>query len=155
MAFLGILYTVVFAEEKRVPTVAGEIRYVRSEKTSECSVLLNDKLILKIDCEGAFLPDVVGDFREKLGKLDELVILQEMPMGNACNGGPLHFIGLSKNKSYRVSGPLDFCGGKAPVIKHQGEIISITFPGGPPNRGTGYIPTEKWIYRNGQLKKVK
>ena len=54
-----------------------------------------------------------------------------------------------------VSGPLDFCGGKDPVIKHQGEIISIAFPGGPPNRGSGHIPTEKWKYRNGQLKKIE
>lgn len=144
-----------YAEGQRIPTVAGELQSILDNRTSECSVLLNNKPILKFDCEGAFLPKVVADFRGTLGKLDEVVVLQETPMGNACNGGPLHFIGLRKDKSYRVSGPLDFCGGKYPVIKHQGEIISIIFPGGPPNRGSGHIPTEKWKYRNGQLKKVE
>jgi hypothetical protein len=154
-SLIMLICTVTYAEGQRIATVAGELQSILNNKTLECSVLLNNKPILKFDCEGAFPPKVVADFRKELGKLDEVVILQEAPMGNACNGGPLHFIGLRKDKSYQVSGPLDFCGGKTPVVKHQGEIISITFPGGPPNRGSGHIPTEKWKYHNGQLKKVE
>ncbi|HBG06223.1 MAG: hypothetical protein A2075_00745 [Geobacteraceae bacterium GWC2_58_44] len=152
---LGLSLHESFGEEKRLDTVAGEIRYIRNEKTSRCNVLLDNKSILKMECEFAYLPEIRGDFRENLGKFDEVVVLQENPMGNACNGGPLHLIGLRKDKSYQVSGPLDFCGGKDPIIKHTGEMISIIFPGGPPNRGTGDIPTEKWIFGNGKLKKTK
>jgi hypothetical protein len=33
------------------------------------------------------LPIVIGDFREGLGPVDQLIVVQENPMGNACNGG--------------------------------------------------------------------
>lgn len=155
LLILGLFTSKAFAENTSIKTVAGDLNFIQNDKTLECTVILNKKLILKFDCEGAYLPKVLGDFRKKIGMLDEVIILQEMPMGNACNGGPLHIIGLKKDQSYQVAGPLDFCGGKAPIIKQQEETISITFHGSPPNRGAGHIPTEKWIYCNGRLKKIK
>lgn len=147
--------TPALAKEELVNTVAGNVRFTRNEKTSQCEVLLEHKPILKIECEFAYVPKITAHFRGTLGRFDEVVVLQENPMGNACNGGPLHLIGLKKDKSYYVSGPLDFCGGKDPIIELQGEIISITFPSGPPNRGSGHIPAERWIFQNGQLKKSR
>lgn len=145
--------TLALAKEELVKTVAGKVSLTRNEKTAQCEVLLDHKPILTMGCEFAYLPEITAHFRGTLGRFDEVVVLQENPMGNACNGGPLHLIGLKKNKTYNVSGALDFCGGKDPIIEHKGEIISITFPSGPPNRGSGHIPAERWIFQNGQLKK--
>ncbi|MCW5603858.1 MAG: hypothetical protein KIT18_04860 [Burkholderiales bacterium] len=150
-----LLFSTVHAEEGRISTVAGEMQYTLDEKTRECTFLLNEKPIHKINCEAAFLPKVIGHFREGLGPVDQLVVVQENPMGNACNGGPLHLIGLRKDRSYSVSAPLDFCGGKDPVLRRDGKDVFITFPGGPPNRGTGRIPAERWVYRDGQVKEAR
>jgi hypothetical protein len=150
-----LLFSTVQAEEKRVTTVAGDVKYSLNEKNSECVFILNEKPIYKMGCEAAFLPEVIGDFREGFGSVDQLVVIQERPMGNACNGGPLHFMGFRKDASYSVSGPLDFCGGKDPVLKRKGMDVFITFPGGPTNRGNGRIPTERWVYRNNQVQKMK
>jgi hypothetical protein len=150
-----LLFSIVHAEERRISSIAGEVKYSLNEKTSECIFLLNEKPIHKIDCEAAFLPIVIGDFREGLGPVDQLIVVQENPMGNACNGGALHLIGLRKDATYSVSPPLDFCGGKDPVLRRERKNVFITFPGGAPNRGTGRIPTERWVYQDGQIKEVK
>lgn len=150
-----LLFSTAHAEEKRLSTVAGEVKYAFNEKTSECIFLLNDKPIHKIGCDAAFLPEVISNFQGELSSIDQLIVVQERPMGNACNGGPLHFIGLRKDQSYSVSSPLDFCGGKDPVLKRKGMDVFITFPGGPTNRGIGKIPTERWLYRDNQVKRTK
>jgi hypothetical protein len=136
-----------------IDTVAGELTCIKDEIIMECITSLNKKTILHFDCEFALEPKVIGDFRGYLGTMDEVIVLQERLLGSACNGGPLHIIGLRKNKSYLVTGPLDFCGGKAPIIEHNNNSIFITFPSSPQNRGPGIILTEKWFYRNGELKK--
>lgn len=149
-----LLPFIASAEENSVKTIAGDIFTLKHETDSECKFLLANKTILTIDCEDSFLPVVVGDFRGKIGLFEQVLVFQENPMGNACNGGALHFIGLHENGSYQISKPLDFCGGKAPVIKQQDNLISIIFPGGAPNKGRGKIPTEIWSYRNGEISRV-
>lgn len=142
------------AEQKSLPTVAGQLTYLLNETTSQCEVRLNQKIILKLDCEGAYLPAVLGNFRGNFGGVDQLVVFQELPMGNACNGGPLHLIGLRKNQSYLIK-PIDFCGGEDPVVKASDSSVTITFPSGPPNRGKGRIPTEKWEFKNAKLIRIR
>ena len=155
IAFWCLSITNSLATEKLTNTVAGEFKYSLNETTSVCNIELNNNSILKFKCDYDYLPKIAGHFKGKIGTFSELIVLQERPMGNACNGGPLHIIGLRENKSFHISGPLDFCGGKSPIIKQTGEIITITFPGGPPNRGEGIIPTENWTYRDGHLKKIQ
>ena len=151
--FMSQSFDQALAIEKQLHTVAGEMRYRLNDKTHECNFFLNNTPILNIKCEFAYLPEVLSHFRGKIGSFDEVIILQESLMGNACNGGPLHLIALKKSKTFLISGPIDFCGGSTPVIEREGEGISITFPGGAPNRGTGHVPVERWIFVNGQLKK--
>jgi hypothetical protein len=72
-------------------------------------------------------------------------------MGNACNGGPLHVLGLGKSHHLALPPPIDFCGGADPVIRRSGSKVVIELPGGPPNRGTGHLPGETWIFEKGSL----
>ena len=75
-------------------------------------------------------------------------------MGNACNGGPIHFLGIRQSGAFQLSGPLDFCGGPDPIVKQDVPLITVTIPGGPPNRGAGTLATEVWCYEAGKLVKI-
>ena len=62
------------AEQKSLPTVAGQLTYLLNEATSQCEVRLNQKMILKLDCDGAYLPAVLGNFRGNFGGVDQLIV---------------------------------------------------------------------------------
>ncbi len=142
------------AQEHQIETAAGEIRYFKNTASSECNFVRGKDVILKFGCKWSYPPLVLGDFKN-VGSLKEVVVIQESPMGNACNGGPLHFIAVTADGKYKATGPLDFCGGKDPEISRSGSALVITFPGGPPNRGTGIIPTERWLYSEGEIKRAR
>jgi hypothetical protein len=74
--------------------------------------------------------------------------------GNACSGGPIWFLGLNKNGSFAISSAVDFCGGADPIILEEANQITIIKPGGLSNQGTGYIPKEIWIYKNGKVTRI-
>jgi hypothetical protein len=153
--------TSVFSDTLK--TVAGELRIVSLDESCKFNVTLNGKVILRTDCQdesniwsGTPIP-VIHTFYKANGvrPFDEVVLLQMNMLGNACNGGPLLFIGFKEDKSYSMSESIDFCGGVPPVITWSDSKVIVLLPGGPPNRGTGYIPPETWIYQNGFVKQVK
>ena len=143
------------AEERTVVGTAVPVSVVRNETTHQCEVLVNRISSLKFDCEEAYLPRVVANYSGALGKLLEVLIIQELPGGNACNGGPLHILAITQEKKPLVADPIDFCGGKDPVVSRKGQAVLITLPGGAPNRGEGFIPTERWSYQEGVLHRIK
>ena len=75
-------------------------------------------------------------------------------LGNACNGGDLIFLGLKTDKSYLLSNSIEFCGGRQPDITWGQNKVTVFIPGGPPNRGTGYIPPETVIHQKGFATKL-
>lgn len=141
-------------QPQRLQTVAGTL-VLDQDNSGDCRLLLNQQVAQKFNCQAAYPPQVLGHFKGNLGSFQEVVVLQEMPMGNACNGGSLYFLGIRPNKSYQISAPLDFCGGKPPILTRRGNKIVVTMPGGQPNRGTGYIPPRIWQYENGKVTRVR
>ena len=144
-------------------TIAGELKIMPLDESCKFNVALNGKVILKTDCQdesniwsGTPIP-VIHTFYKSGGvrPFDEVVLLQMNMLGNACNGGPLLFIGLKADKSYSLSESIDFCGGSPPVVTWSDSKVTVLIPGGPPNRGTGYIPPETWVYQNGLVRQVK
>ncbi|WP_171974656.1 hypothetical protein [Leptolyngbya sp. 'hensonii'] len=135
-------------------TIGGKFKILAPDAAGRCQVLLENKVINRLNCQNAYAPIVIGRFRH-LGNLEEVLVYQEIPRGNACNGGPLYFLGIRADSTYTLSPPLDFCGGADPLLKQQGPKLFVTFPGGPPNRGTGSLPTQIWQYENGKLRKIK
>jgi len=143
-------------------TIAGDLKILEIEAICKYHVILNDKMILKTNCDDesnkyyatpeptihTYYKSFVG-----IGEFDEVVLLQMQMMGNACDGGDLIFLGLKKNGSYSLSNGIDFCGGRPPVITWGTDKVTVFIPGGPPNRGTGYIPSETWVYEKGQVTK--
>ena len=153
---LTLLYCFIscsaLAEENKADSVAGTIQYNINKSNHQCEFLLNNKVILNFDCGFSYTPQLLGTYNGSFGEFIQVLIFQESPMGNACNGGSLHLIGIRKDKSQLIIKPIDFCGGADPAITNTQNSINITFPGGPPNIGEGTIPTESWVF-NGKLTK--
>jgi hypothetical protein len=129
-----------------------------TEELCAYEVRLAGKLILKTNCNddkdpysGTPLPEIYSYFGDSLAPFDEVVLLQFNMLGNACNGGPLRFLGLKADGSFQLSNEIEFCGGKQPIITWGGDKAIVTLPGGPPNRGSGYIPSETWTYEGGKV----
>lgn len=151
----------VFADSLK--TIAGELKIVALDESCKFNVTLNGKVLLGTDCQGESnmwsgtpIP-IIHTFYKSGGvrPFDEVVLLQMNMLGNACNGGPLLFLGLKEDKTYSLSESIDFCGGSPPVVTWSESKVTVLIPGGPPNRGTGYIPPETWVYQNGLVKQVK
>ena len=149
--------------KERLATPAGEIRITQldaGELGNKFAVTLGDKSILQTNGEedGQFsdspVPTILKHFNA-VTPYDTVVVFQQNMWGNACDGGPLWFLGLKRDGTFSVSSPIDFCGGRPPVIRQTAGRIIVTLPGGPPNRGEGYIPTETWVYENGRVRQLK
>lgn len=134
-------------------TAGGRLELGDKTAAGQCPVLLGGAVVLRIDCRTSYPPRVLGRFMGDFGRFEEVIVVQEQPMGNACNGGPLHFLGI-RNDGHEVSGPIDFCGGADPVLTHDGDRLRVTFPGGPPNRGETAVADEVWHYEDGRVTKV-
>jgi hypothetical protein len=132
-----------------VSTVAGVLTIV---EPPGCGIMLGARAILVPGCQESI--EAVKHFANGLMPFDEVVVLQEVSMGNACNGGPIWFLGLRRDGTFELSKPLDFCGGKDAVIRPEPGRITVFIPGGTPNRPvnpTDYIPSETWAFQQGQL----
>ncbi|HEX7318568.1 MAG TPA: hypothetical protein VF297_31965 [Pyrinomonadaceae bacterium] len=148
--------------DKSITTVAGELTIRETDETCAFEVRLAGKLLLKTDCQdeknpyaGTPLPVIYSYFPgDQIEPFDEVVLLQFNMFGNACNGGPLHFLGLKEDGTYQLSDEIDFCGGHRPVVTWGGNKATVLLPGGPPNRGTGYIPSEIWVYQGGKVRRL-
>ena len=145
-------------------TIAGELKIVEVKANYQFKLLLNDKLILKTNCDDESTryyatpePTIHTYYKalEGLGEFEEVVLLQMQMLGNACDGGDLIFLGLKKNGSFSLSNSIDFCGGRPPIITWGSDKVTVFIPGGPPNRGTSYIPSETWVYEKGRVTKQR
>jgi hypothetical protein len=145
-------------------TIAGDLKIVETKTNCRYMVLLNDKLVLKTDCDVESSPyyatpePTIHTYYKSLagmGDFDEIVLFQMQMLGNACDGGDLIFLALRKNGSYRLSDSIGFCGGRPPVITWAPYKVTVFLPSGPPNRGKGYIPSETWVYEKGSVSKRK
>lgn len=145
-------------------TIAGELEIVELIDNCKFNVTLNGKVVFKTDCEDESneyqtepIPAIHTFYKstyEAIAPFDEVVLLQQGMLGNACDGGSLLFLGLKRDGSFQLSKPIAFCGGRQPVITWGGNKVTVLIPGGPPNRGTGRIPPETWIYERGMVRRV-
>ena len=141
-------------------TIAGDLKILELKANCQYRVQLNDEIIFKTDCDDESSqyyatpePTIHTYYKslDGLGDFEEVVLLQMQMLGNACDGGDLIFLGLKKNGSYRLSNSIEFCRGRPPLITWATDKVTVFIPGGPPNRGKGYLPSETWIYRKGMV----
>lgn len=80
------------------------------------------------------------------GGQKSILLLQAMPAGNACNGGPLFFVRLAKDAPPQYSDVFDYCGGPDPMVGAMPDKILINVPAHAPNKGTGMIAAKNMEY---------
>lgn len=154
--FLSLFQTVgALSVERSADTAAGRVELGKNEENNSCEILLGSCVIKKFDCEYGYAPVIIGHLKGNFSAYSDVLVIQRLPMGNACNGGALEFLGLSEGGSHSFSEAISFCGGLDPIVAQSQEKAILIFPGGPPNRGGGYIPTEVWIFENGEIEQLK
>lgn len=148
---------------ERLGTVAGELTIGRQEPEPlpVWAVRLGGELVRRFDArdEGDELaafpqPSLLRRIGGGVAPFDEVVVLQQHGGGNACNGGPLWLLGLRRDGDFSASPAIDFCGGGEPHVERDGERLRIEIPGGPPNRGEGWVAGETWVYEEGVLRRL-
>ncbi len=82
--------TTVLAQAKTYKTSAGIFEISPKGGDGNCKALLSGKLVKSFECVYSYTPNVIAHYTNGIGKLADVVVIQESPMGNACNGGPLH-----------------------------------------------------------------
>lgn len=145
--------SLVFANDV-IKTKGGDLN-VNLIDNKTCQGQIKNKTVFEFACVDQYPPQSLGLFKLKDKNYSEVLILQEAPMGNACNGGPLHLFGVNSNNQFTNLGTIDFCGGKDPIIKTTKNTITITFPTSSLNHGDGTSSTEKWQYTEGKISKLK
>ncbi|HVQ38715.1 MAG TPA: hypothetical protein VMS31_14350 [Pyrinomonadaceae bacterium] len=144
-------------------TSAGELKIVAVKDGCKFNVTLNGKIVVRTDCDDEKnvwattpIPGIHTYYKSQgVRPFVEVVLLQMGMLGNACDGGPLLFVGLKEDKTFALSASIDFCGGRPPVVTWSSDKVTVLLPGGPPNRGDGYLPAETWVYENGRVRPVK
>jgi len=149
--------------DDNLKTIAGELKIVTLKDSCKFNVTLDGKVVLRTDCDDERnewsttpIPGIHTYYKARgVHPFDEVVLLQMNMLGNACDGGPMIFLGLKKDQKFTLSKSIDFCGGSPPVVTWSEAKVTVLLPGGPPNRGAGYIPAETWIYERGVVKQLK
>ena len=158
---LSLFLKSIFAVEFNSPlqTIKGVLRVNHDSNKDVCSITLDSDVLFIDKCEGEYDPGIIGSFKfiSSSSGNAQIVVIQRRMGGNACNGGPLILVELTEKYNPTVVKNIDFCGGQDPILKLQNNGLLITFPGGPLNRGSGYIPTVKWLYKfgTGMVSKAK
>ncbi|MFZ2403544.1 MAG: hypothetical protein WAW41_00290 [Methylobacter sp.] len=81
---------------------------------------------------------------------DAVAVFQQFNWGNACNGGPIWFLGIYKDGTFTVSDPIDFCDGPSPIVLISSKTIHVVLPASQSQGGTEGNP-EEWIYIQGKV----
>jgi len=133
-----------------VMTGAGKVEITKLADNKSCELKIKNRVIHQYDCEFSYLPTIIEHFKGNFSPFTEILVIQEWPMGNACNGGAIRFLGIKKKGTYILSKEIGFCGGPDPIVGQSRGKVLLIFPGSPPNRGDGNISTEVWIFENGK-----
>ena len=112
-------------------------------------------LYAKEGADGTAFPDfpqpkIVTYVGEPIGLFDAVVVFQQFSYGNACNGGPVWFLGVRRDGSYARSAPIDACGGAPPRVTVDRGVIHLTLQ----QNGLSSL-VEEWIYSGARQERIR
>lgn len=162
IAFLVLPASAAMQEEIATPGGPLAIRQLDEGKLGkEFVVMLGYKQVIRTregDEKTRFNDFPVPRLLHYVGKpippFDAVAVFQQFSWGNACNGGPIWFLGIRKNGTYSVSGSIDYCGGADPLVSVISNAIRVVLPAPQPQKGKNEFGEEIWIYEHGKLKHV-
>jgi hypothetical protein len=121
----------------------------------EYNIVLAGKIVLhtkEADDHAAFpdnqVPSLVQYVAGPIGAFDGVAIFRQSNWGNACDGGPIWFLGIHRDGSFSASPPIDACGGAPPRVADDHGVIHLTLP-----RQGG--PAEEWTYSGETLARIR
>jgi hypothetical protein len=153
--------------KQKITTERGDLRIIQLDEGrvgNEFAVRLNGRVVVKTggkENSSGFrfhdypLPNVILHINKGVAPFDEVFVLQQRMWGNACDGGPIWFLGDKSDGSYAISDAIDYCGGPPPILTVLPEKVTVTVPGHAPHRGEGFTPQEVWVYEDGKVSQVK
>ncbi|MGV3345341.1 hypothetical protein ACGVWS_06200 [Enterobacteriaceae bacterium LUAb1] len=143
LSFIG---APVFADE--LPQISTTV------ENGKCSIKINNEIVDTYKCEYTRTPSLLS--YSYLYELDEqLLVFIDQPMGNACDGGPLHIIRKKEDGDYKPLGTIDFCGGHYPEIMSGPQTFSVNIPSVHVDGTDKTIPSEKWILTGDHINKAR
>jgi hypothetical protein len=83
-----------------------------------------------------------------------VAVFQQFSWGNACNGGPIWFLGIQKDGTFTVSDPIDFCGGPSPIVTVISETVHVISPASDGQDGSDPSPEKEWVFSKGTVKTI-
>ncbi|WP_414149593.1 hypothetical protein ACMGG3_03795 [Enterobacter sp. BNK-18] len=123
-----------------------------SSENNTCSIKINDELVDGYKCEFYRAPSVWShSYLYEASK--QIIIFIDSPMGNACDGGPLHVFSKTDDEKFKHLKTIDFCGGHYPSITSGPETFIIKVPSISIDGTDKKIPTEIWELNNDELVK--
>jgi hypothetical protein len=93
------------------------------------------------------IPHLFKYFGEPISGFDAVAVFQQFNWGNACDGGPVWFLGISRDGNFKKSNSVEFCGPPETTVKHGIIHLIRSQPGQA-------LPPKEWIYSGGKLQKV-
>lgn len=117
-----------------------------------CSIIIDGAVAEHFKCEYSHAASFLS--YSNLYELDKkILVFIERPMGNACDGGPLHILSKTEDKEYKPLKVIDFCGGHYPLITSGPGKFTIYIPSIEIDGTTKTIPEETWELKEGALVK--
>ncbi len=138
-----------------IPAFADGLPKVNmSVENGMCTIKVDGEIIDTYKCEYTKPPSLLS--YSYLYELDEkLLVFIDQPMGNACDGGPLHIIRKKEDGNYKPLRTIDFCGGNYPEIISGPKTFTIKIPAINIDGTDKKIPSEKWVLKEEHINKVK
>jgi len=152
---------VAVAKQEGIATPAGRliIRQMDSEvlgkefeiKLGNQQVIRTQEGIGEVPFSDFPIPRLLKYVGKSIPPFDAVAVFQQFNWGNACNGGPIWFLGIHKNKMFSISEPIDFCGGPTPRVSVSSKAIYVALPTTKIQEATENSPNDKWMYRQGKI----
>lgn len=125
-------------------------------------VRLGQRVVMRAkegDKETAFadfpVPKLVKYMSKPVWPFNAVAVFQQHNWGNACNGGPIWFLGIYKDGTFSASEPIDFCGGPSPRVSVTAGGVHVVLPASTAQDGSTTLPEEEWVFSGAKLRRVR
>lgn len=132
---------------------ASEVPYVNtSVDKGICSIKIDGDTIDNYKCDYSRAPSILNySYLYEADK--QMLVIIDSPIGNACDGGPLHIYSKTEDGKFKPLKTIDFCGGHYPSITSGPETFIIKIPSISIDGTNKKIPAETWELKNDELVK--
>src|SRR5258708_26202565 len=137
-----------------ISTVAGKLEIIEPNQPLDWQIKLDGKVIL----EGDDLPPVIEkDIHKHILPFEEVIVLTQ-ESGTCCEIGNFRFLGLSRNKSYKISKSIGDGFAYRPTISIGKDFVQVKVRGGNTSHHfveEPYLFGRTWVFENGKSRKIR